>query len=105
LEKTNDELNIEIENNEIFLNANAYGFYKVNNKFENNFENINEYSSEEKYSLIDDYWSMVLNGSENSNDFIEFSSKFSNETKHMSTPSKDVPLIKPITLIELLYIN
>tara|TARA_Y100000748_G_scaffold127494_1_gene106839 strand:- start:825 stop:2381 length:1557 start_codon:yes stop_codon:yes gene_type:complete len=80
LEKTNDELNIEIENNEIFLNANAYGFYKVNNKFENNFENINEYSSEEKYSLIDDYWSMVLNGSENSNDFIEFSSKFSNET-------------------------
>jgi len=80
LEKPNDELSIEIENNEIFLNANAYGFYKVNNKFENNFDNINEYSSEEKYSLIDDYWSMVLNGSENSNKFIEFSSKFSNET-------------------------
>tara|TARA_B100000945_G_scaffold92844_1_gene72414 strand:- start:11939 stop:14449 length:2511 start_codon:yes stop_codon:yes gene_type:complete len=74
------EIKLKSQTKEIFLNANAYGFYKVNNNFENSFNNIDEFSSEEKYSMIDDYWSMVLSGSKNTDEFLNFSSMFIKET-------------------------
>ena len=80
LENEKSEIKLKSQTKEIFLNANAYGFYKVNNNFENSFNDIDEFSSEEKYSMIDDYWSMVLNGSKNKDEFLNFSSIFKKET-------------------------
>ena len=79
LEKEIDNISFSKVPEEISLNSNAYGFYRVNTDFKSNQIIPKNYSSEEKYSIIDDYWSMVLNGSKNPNDFIEFCKSFKNE--------------------------
>lgn len=79
LDKKSDNISLPIIPDEILLNSNAYGFYRVNNDFKSNRILTKNYTSEEKYSLIDDYWSLVLNGSKNPEEFIEFCESFKDE--------------------------
>ncbi len=63
----------------VFLNSNAFGFYRTDTKDLDLLFNINELSSEEKYSILDDYWALLLNGSKKVDDFLGFSEQFSDE--------------------------
>ena len=80
LENRNEDIELEDHVDKIFLNSNAYGFYRTDSKDLDCLFDINELSSEEKYSIVDDYWALILNGSKNVENFLEFSEKFQNET-------------------------
>ena len=75
--KNQDQI-IELEKNvkKVFINSNAYGFYRTDTKDLDSLFNIEKLSSEEKYSIIDDYWALVLNNSKNFEDFLRFSEEF-----------------------------
>ena len=75
--KNQDQI-IELEKNvkKVFINSNAYGFYRTDTKDLDSLFNIEKLSSAEKYSIIDDYWALVLNNSKNFEDFLRFSEEF-----------------------------
>ena len=80
LKNRNEDIKLEDHVNKIFLNSNAYGFYRTDSKDLDCLFDMNELSSEEKYSIVDDYWALILNGSKEVENFLEFSEKFQNET-------------------------
>ena len=80
LDSREEIIDLKEDVSKIFLNSNAFGFYRTNSKTPNFSFDIKELSSEEKYSIIDDYWALILNGSKKVESFLEFSEKFQNET-------------------------
>ena len=76
-------LDFQMNDATILFNANANGFYRVDPRtFINDFLNLNKLNSQEKYTLIDDLWSLNVNGSILSDEFIDFNNRFKKETDH-----------------------
>ena len=74
-------LDFKINEATILFNANAYGFYRVDPRISiNDFLDLNKLNSQEKYTLIDDLWSLNVNGSISSDEFIDFTNRFNKET-------------------------
>ena len=79
LNNKDQKINLGKNVDNVFLNSNAFGFYRTDTKDLELLFNIDKLSSEEKYSILDDYWALLLNGSKKLSDFLNFSEQFSNE--------------------------
>lgn len=79
LNNKDQKINLGKNVDNVFLNSNAFGFYRTDTKDLELLFNIDKLSSEEKYSILDDYWALLLNGSKKLPDFLNFSEQFSNE--------------------------
>ena len=64
----------------ILLNSNSYGFYRTNTTDFDSIYDVSHLTSEEKYSILDDYWGLILSGSMSVEKFLDFTEKFYGET-------------------------
>jgi len=79
LSTENQIIDIGSDLDSIFINSNAFGFYRTNTTDLELLYDIDDMSSEEKYSILDDHWALLLSGNKKLEDFLEFSEQFSNE--------------------------
>ena len=79
LSTENQIIDIGSDLDSIFINSNAFGFYRTNTTDLELLYDIDDMSSEEKYSILDDHWALLLSGNKKLEDFLEFSEQFSNQ--------------------------
>ena len=80
LDKKENQIVLEKGVESILLNSNSYGFYRTNTTDFDSIYDVSHLTSEEKYSILDDYWGLILSGSMSVEKFLDFTEKFYGET-------------------------
>ena len=79
LDKKENQIELEKGIESIMLNSNSYGFYRTNTKDFDSIYDVSQLTSEEKYSILDDYWGLLISGSMTVEKFLDFTEKFYDE--------------------------